>query len=349
MAAPHVAGLAALFLSQGRNAVDTIRAQATTNAVSNAGSGSPNLLAFNGVDQVPAVPVTPQNPQPVSPPVSSPASSPSSGNNPGSAGCFSASSLVPVIDKKPTKMTDLKIGDKILTTNGYESIYAFAHNDTHTPTNFLQLHTSTGKLVLTGEHLVYLHGKENPVRGSSIKIGDKLQSLEGGGEPVTMIDTIEHTGLHAPLTPSGTIIVDGFVASCYISFFPERDPEYLDAKGVVGALLSHHQFAHMGLSLLRIGCSAVPSLCRMYNDKGTLSFMQFGVSLFHSGSRQPQIAQDLLLFLYICVLSPIAALEFLFGSRLAGCVFLACIVWCTSCRRRKVARLDASKSKKIDC
>jgi subtilisin family serine protease len=69
MAAPHVAGLAARYLSSATSAVpsqvmDALRADATPNVVASAGTLSPNLLAFGDPQliPIPPAPVTPANP-----------------------------------------------------------------------------------------------------------------------------------------------------------------------------------------------------------------------------------------------------------------------------------------------
>lgn len=69
MAAPHVAGLAARYLSAARTAVpsqvmDAIRNEATPNVVTSAGTLSPNLLAYGDPAVIPATPpvIAPSNP-----------------------------------------------------------------------------------------------------------------------------------------------------------------------------------------------------------------------------------------------------------------------------------------------
>ncbi len=85
MAAPHVAGLAARYLSSASSAVpsqvmDALRADATPNAVTSAGTLSPNLLAFGDPDLIPIPPalITPTDPAVISaPPGTGTISSPS--------------------------------------------------------------------------------------------------------------------------------------------------------------------------------------------------------------------------------------------------------------------------------
>lgn len=75
MAAPHVAGLAARYLSSATAAVpsqvmDALRADATPNVVTSAGTLSPNLLAFGDPELIPVPPalITPLDPEAISAP-----------------------------------------------------------------------------------------------------------------------------------------------------------------------------------------------------------------------------------------------------------------------------------------
>jgi hypothetical protein len=74
MAAPHVAGIAALLVSDSASLTmqqvkDAMTGLATPNAISNAGAGSPNLLAYNDRDgpSTPAPPTVPPTPAPPTP------------------------------------------------------------------------------------------------------------------------------------------------------------------------------------------------------------------------------------------------------------------------------------------
>ena len=85
-------------------------------------------------------------------------------------------------------MKDLKIGDYVLTdADHYEPVFTFGHVDRERPTDFVSIETvprnakrSTDHrpLEMTGQHLVFLHGKANPVRADSVKVGDILEPYE---------------------------------------------------------------------------------------------------------------------------------------------------------------------------
>ena len=75
-------------------------------------------------------------------------------------------------------------------------------------------------------------------------MGDKLALFNDGGdmlqpEEVLEVKEVVEAGAWAPLTTSGTLLVDGFLASCYASF----PHDYSEVK-----ILSLHQF------VIRVNC-----------------------------------------------------------------------------------------------
>ena len=72
-------------------------------------------------------------------------------------------------------------------------------------------------------------------------MGDKLVQLKGGeeedglqAEEVVAVKKVKVSGYWAPLTSSGTLLVDGFLASSYASF--------------------PHDYSQVGLSLISLDC-----------------------------------------------------------------------------------------------
>merc|ERR1712176_74063 len=105
------------------------------------------------------------------------------------------------------------VGDYVKIGNGeaYEQVYAFGHRVPERYTEFVQIHTTnTGSppLEMTGEHLVFVDGKTNPVRADSIKVGDiLLKAAEDKNAVVEKIELVTRNGIYNPLTSSGTIQV----------------------------------------------------------------------------------------------------------------------------------------------
>jgi hypothetical protein len=204
---------------------------------------------------------------------------PSAGS--GSSGfCFSEISTVQVEGMGPVAMKDLKVGDKILSGSGdYQPVWAFGHFDTEKSTEFLQIHTNKQQapLEITGAHMVFLNGKSNPVRADSVKVGDALQD-GSAGLSVKKISTVTRKGLYAPLTPDGTLMVDGIKASSYITLQDEA-VEHVELQHGVKAM-SQHFGIHLVLSPLRMLCRGVsPGVCQMYDADGMPHYVSGGIKV----------------------------------------------------------------------
>jgi len=150
--------------------------------------------------------------------------------------CFSGGTVAYVENKGLVEMRRLKIGDYVAvdkkkdSTFVFEPIYSFGHyepNNNHKHnTNFLEIRTNSSnpissKLQITRQHLIYKKGVTHPVPASSIQRGDQLVLL-GKEEVVTVssvYDTISiTTGLYAPFTPSGKLLVNnGLLVSSYVA------------------------------------------------------------------------------------------------------------------------------------
>ena len=151
-------------------------------------------------------------------------------------------------------MKELQVGDLVLTgSKNYEAVYAFGHHKQDGLYSFLQVHTKNEQtpFEVTPEHLVFLSGRMNPVRADSIKVGDELRGATSGAR-VTKIAHVHKQGLYAPLTAKGSVVVDGIVASSYISLQSSAD-EYVELQGGF-KVMSQHSFVHMTLAPFRFFC-----------------------------------------------------------------------------------------------
>jgi len=187
--------------------------------------------------------------------------------------CFSPSVIVDVERKGRTAMSDIQVGDKVLTSSGeYKSIFTIDHFHKSKPTRFIQIHTTLQQkqekqpkyhsnhyeqqqqeeqpLEITRSHMVFVLGKSDPVLASSIKVGDYIRSYSGN-QKVTNITTVIRNGLYNPITTDGTIVADGLIASTYSS---RNDDSYyhtsINIPGFHGEkrysmISSQHDIAHM--------------------------------------------------------------------------------------------------------
>ena len=164
-------------------------------------------------------------------------------NKPSKKGCFTGSSLVVLENGSPKKMSDLQVGDSVLTVSdnnvlSFSPIILNLHRSPKEFGEFLVLQTNTGhSLTLSLQHLLYIKPKNTaqneteqdtdkkafrPVFASSVKKGDSLlvydkyNALKLG--VVVNMEQMAMEGLYSPLTIQGNIIVDDVLASCYSDF-----------------------------------------------------------------------------------------------------------------------------------
>ena len=227
--------------------------------------------------------------------------------------CFSGISTVETPHGTVTMM-DLKVGDRVLTGSGsFESVYAFGHKNEGVSAEFLQFQTSSSNLEMTGGHLVFLEGKINPVRADSIQVGDVLR---GDSAVVKKIKTVNRKGVYSPLTPSGSIIVDGILASSYISLQKESK-EYVQLQGGF-AIMSYQEFIHMALSPFRMFTMGVSSsMGNTYTDDGLPTFAAGGIKFAKWAEEQNIFIQIVLFVAFFALTGVCMVVENTFGPTMA--------------------------------
>ena len=158
-------------------------------------------------------------------------------------------------DGKRQKMSDLKVGDSVLTVdpNGdykFSPVILFLDRATEEKRQFYVIQTDSGhSLTLTPSHLIYtkyqseheddLNSYESGLRTNSINsdsIHDDIESFQAvyasnvregdfvlvfdskhGLKPsrILKIETVVQAGVYAPLTTQGNLVVDDVLVSCY--------------------------------------------------------------------------------------------------------------------------------------
>lgn len=238
--------------------------------------------------------------------------------------CFSEVATVQVLQADKMEMTvsmkDLKVGDRVLTgRNVYQEVYAFAHRLATKQSRFYQIHNENSKLPLevTADHLVFLGNQEQPVAAVTVQIGDVLRSAAGPSK-VTKISSVKRTGIYAPLTTGGSLVVDGVQASSYIRFSTKED----------GAL-SDHSLIHMSLSPYRMLCSGVSArFCDTDNngEDGMPHYVRYGLNLLHWVSDSGIAVQFVAWPAIVAVSGSFWLLELLFGASMAPLMVLLAAV-----------------------
>jgi len=191
---------------------------------------------------------------------------PTTGGGFGGGFCFSGETTVNVFDKGIVAIADLEIGDEVQVEDEYSRVYSFGHYNKDTTGEFLQIHTSNTKpLELSKDHMIYVQNKEAFVPASTVTVGDKLLSNNNNVE-VTKIDTVTRKGVFAPFTESGTISVNGIMASNYITMQDDRNK--LTIAGV--PIASMQRIAHSFTLPHRVICNNNKEFCsnETYSSSG---------------------------------------------------------------------------------
>jgi len=119
-------------------------------------------------------------------------------------------------------MQSLRSGDEVLgKTGAFEPVLGFLHvTATNDASKFLSVKHSNGQLRVSPHHVVFVEGGDK--LAVDLVAGDRLLVAEQSGavprEVVSVTQASGSSGMFAPMTPSGTIVVDNVVASNYASY-----------------------------------------------------------------------------------------------------------------------------------
>lgn len=130
-------------------------------------------------------------------------------------------------------MQDLKIGDRVASLDDqgniiYSPVIMFFHRNPSLTSKFLIINTANHNksLLITPTHLMYMINQQTQQDGvvfaNQLAAGDHLYvrdtSNSVGIQRVTSMITRDLTGVYAPLTETGNILVDDILVSCYAVF-----------------------------------------------------------------------------------------------------------------------------------
>jgi hypothetical protein len=194
--------------------------------------------------------------------------------------CFTAGSTVQVLQDNDAAaaevlMKDVHIGDVVHVGNGkYERVYSFGHYaPSSTGDNYVQLSVAgtNKKLTLTSDHLVWAmkSGKTGAfLAASQVEVGDELLRNDSDIVKVEAVQQgLTGQGLLAPFTPSGTIVVDGFLTSSFIDAVKHHAP--LLGAGAAQWAAHSFEFPH------RLACHYFGNECvnETYNEHGVSTWV----------------------------------------------------------------------------
>ena len=167
--------------------------------------------------------------------------------------CFPGDSQVTVTEDdgktlQTKKISELNVNDIVLVADKidtsevikFSKVVSFLHKIEKIDAKFIRIHfsmdanktnTMSSHVTLTGKHLILVGRSEaynesaiefNYLPAKDVQIGDMLKYSDYAGKvhaqvSVTKVEAIslEKSGIYAPLTEQGTIIVDNIHASCY--------------------------------------------------------------------------------------------------------------------------------------
>jgi len=122
-------------------------------------------------------------------------------------------------------MDALMIGDAVRVADGtFSMVYSFGHYEPHAKTEFVQIftHSSPVPLEITANHLLYTKSGKDSAMGlvpaGTIQVGDTLVATSLTQEAlVHQIRYVTRTGAYSPLTTAGHLVVNGVIASNYVT------------------------------------------------------------------------------------------------------------------------------------
>merc|ERR1712072_665362 len=105
----------------------------------------------------------------------------------------------------------------IETQVGLEPGLGFIHKSDSLETSYIRItHDQASSIELSGDHMLFLADGQS-ILAKQVLVGDHLSTPSGVPAVVKEITLTSSKGFIAPLTPSGTININGVVASVYTS------------------------------------------------------------------------------------------------------------------------------------
>jgi hypothetical protein len=198
--------------------------------------------------------------------------------------CFAPTSTVSIATPEGGQdkilVPQLRVNDRVLTASGdYKKVIAFStfappskESGPQPASQYLTITLgSSAYIEMTPTHMIYVKGKKYPIEASNVRVGDYLIKKSPGApdiaEKVVSVDSGYLQGGFGPITEDGTIVVNGFLASCY------SNPRYQTSEYVtiLGIPVLHRQvFTHMLKSPVRLFCKYISdSPCQIKDTRVT--------------------------------------------------------------------------------
>jgi len=163
--------------------------------------------------------------------------------------CFSSLMKVREESKGIIPIYQVQVGDKVrVDTKGtYDYVTSWSHYQPDKNAIFLQVTAGKEAMIeLSSDHMIFVNNNHRAIPASQLKLGDTL--LSGGKKvnAVTKIQSVMRKGQFAPLTKTGTILVNDVYSSVYVSL---TNSEFLEI--IPGLSISMQWVAHTFTTLLQ--------------------------------------------------------------------------------------------------
>uniref|UniRef100_A0A7S1T761 Hint domain-containing protein n=2 Tax=Compsopogon caeruleus TaxID=31354 RepID=A0A7S1T761_9RHOD len=129
--------------------------------------------------------------------------------------CFPGDATVELRSGQTIAISELDVGASVrIGKSQFAEVFFFSHRSSKVKHNFVSIHTNQSRIALSGGHLVPQPGGTlAPAR--SVQVGDRVMIEDGSWNVVTRVEFTTGLGLYNPHTRTGTMVVNGFVVSCY--------------------------------------------------------------------------------------------------------------------------------------
>lgn len=227
---------------------------------------------------------------------------PPSFNIPAPIICFPGNMQVEVKGRGMVSMKHVKIGDVVKSSDDgscYSKVYSFGHYQPEAMGEYLQLYYVTPKeattkhsLQISRDHMVFVDNRRS-VPASSLKVGDEILLETGRPARIVKIATVQSRGAYAPFTESGSIVVNGVVASNYIAMLDD------DHVLLPFPCMSHHWLAHASQAPHRLYCRLFACQNETYTANGISTWVDAPYRAWRGVRQQGGVLVQLLLLLVL--------------------------------------------------
>jgi len=194
------------------------------------------------------------------------------GGGGGGDDCLALDTVVTTMTGEKT-LAELSIGERILVAEPstgavfFTEYYTDGHTDPEKTINMLKFTTASGKVLkISRDHLIFTADAPEGKLAGQVRVGEQLIGLQTGQitqDEVQGIEPIQEKGFAHPLTTSGSLLVNGLLASSY-----SMPPSH-----VMDTHLLNHEVIHNHFSPLRLMYSAVKAVGRfnvLSGDNGSI-------------------------------------------------------------------------------